>query len=222
MPSPAGLSARRSSPRSASSSTDSGFDRIRHYLDEALAFSAIFVIPGLFGTVVLGERVLRFYRPEFGQGTQILLVLILAYLADVFASQFTNVLNGIDRPDAAFRVNGLFIVVNMVLNVVLVWQIGWFGAAFATASSSLLRAVAGYWVLESILGGVSIPFGELPPGRRSARDGWCSVPRCRIRTEWSRGDRLARRVRRRRVFRGVTGDCPRIRSKAFSLVPRAA
>ena len=210
-------------PEVSELSTDSGFDRIRHYLDEALAFSAIFVIPGLFGTLVLGERVLRFYRPEFGQGTQILLVLILAYLADVFASQFTNVLNGIDRPDAAFRVNGLFIVVNMVLNVVLVWQIGWFGAALATASSSLLRAVAGYWVLEGILGGVSIPVGELLRQVVAALVMAGAVfPVVGLAPSGRVGTVLLAGFGGVVYFAVLLGIAPRIRSKAFSLVPEAA
>lgn len=153
-------------PEISDISTDGGVDRIRHYLDEALAFSAIFVIPGLAGIAVLGTRVLSFYRPEFGRGTEVLLILVVAYLADVFASQFTSVINAVDRPDAAFRVNLLFVVTNIVLNVVLVWQVGWYGAAVATAVSAGLRAVAGYWVLESIIGAVTIPFVAL--GRQVA------------------------------------------------------
>ncbi|MFC6973770.1 lipopolysaccharide biosynthesis protein [Halomicroarcula sp. GCM10025709] len=137
------------------------FDQIRHYLDEALAFSGVFVIPGLFGALVLGERILRFYRPEFGQGTGILLILITAYLADVYASQLMNVINAIDRPDAAFRVNIVFVAVNAVLNVVLVWRVGWYGAAVATAISTVLRTVGGYIVLRSLVGSISVPTGEI-------------------------------------------------------------
>jgi O-antigen/teichoic acid export membrane protein len=153
-------------PEISDISTDGGVDQVRHYLDEALAFSAMFVIPGLAGIAVLGTRVLSFYRPEFGRGTGILLILVVAYLVDVFASQFTSVINAVDRPDAAFRVNLLFIVTNIVLNVVLVWQVGWYGAAIATAVSAGLRAVAGYWVLESIIGTITIPFAPL--GRQVA------------------------------------------------------
>jgi len=148
-------------PEVSELSTEGGFDRVRHYLDEALAFSGILVIPGLAGAAVIGDRVLRFYRPEFDQGTTVLLILIAAYLADTFASQFTNVINGVDRPDAAFRVNAMFIVCNVVLNTALIWGLGWTGAAVATAVSSVLRAVAGYWMLGAIVGPVSIPVRTL-------------------------------------------------------------
>jgi O-antigen/teichoic acid export membrane protein len=118
------------------------------------------MFPGLLGALVLGDRILQFYRPEFSQGTGILLILIAAYLVDVFAAQFTNVINGIDRPDVAFRVNIIFITMNATLNIILVWQYGWYGAAVATATSSALRAIAGYMMLERILGDLSIPLGE--------------------------------------------------------------
>jgi O-antigen/teichoic acid export membrane protein len=85
----------------------------------------------------------------------------MAYLFDVFASQFTNVLNGIDRPDAAFHVNIAFVGLNVLLNIVLIRSIGWHGAAIATAVSTGFRVVAGYWMTELALGGVSVPFTEL-------------------------------------------------------------
>lgn len=147
-------------PEVSELSTDASYSKIRHYLNEALVFSAIFMFPGLLGALVLGDRILQFYRPEFSQGTGILLILIAAYLVDVFAAQFTNVINGIDRPDVAFRVNIIFITMNATLNVILVWQYGWYGAAVATATSSALRAIAGYVMLERILGDLSIPLGE--------------------------------------------------------------
>lgn len=148
-------------PEVSELSTEGGYDRVTHYLDEALAFSGILVIPGLAGAAVIGDRVLRFYRPEFGQGTTVLLVLISAYMADVFASQFTNVINGVDRPDAAFRVNTVFILCNVVLNSVLIWEFGWTGAAVATAVSSGIRALAGYWVLVGIIGTPRVPVRTL-------------------------------------------------------------
>lgn len=148
-------------PEISDLNTDTGYDRIRNYLNEALAFSGIIVIPGLVGAAVLGERILRFYRPEFGRGTSVLLILIVAYLFDVFASQFTNVLNGIDRPDAAFRVNTAFVGLNMLLNVILVWSIGWYGAAIATAVSTAFRMIASYWMTELTLGSVNVPVLEL-------------------------------------------------------------
>jgi len=137
------------------------YDTIRHYLDEALAFSGVFVIPGLFGAITMGERILRFYRPEFGSGSGILIILIIAYTADVYASQFLNIINAINRPDVAFRVNGAFIIVNMTLNITLIWQIGWYGAAIATAVSTAVRTTGGYIALRRIFDSINVPLGEI-------------------------------------------------------------
>jgi O-antigen/teichoic acid export membrane protein len=210
-------------PEISDISTEGSVDQVRHYLDEALAFSAIFVIPGLAGIAVLGTRVLSFYRPEFGRGTGVLLILVVAYLADVFASQFTSVINAVDRPDAAFRVNLLFIVTNIVLNVVLVSQVGWYGAAIATAVSAGLRAVAGYWVLESIIGGITVPF--VPLGRQVAAALVMAgavypvvplAPAGRIGTLLLAGLGAA-------VYAGVLlAIAPRIRSKTLALLPERA
>jgi O-antigen/teichoic acid export membrane protein len=207
-------------PEVSDLSTDAGYDRIRHYLNEALAFSGIFVIPGLLGAAVLGERVLQFYRPEFGRGAGILLILITAYLADVFASQFMSVINGINRPDTAFRVNMAFIGLNLVLNVVLIWAIGWYGAAIATAVSSAMRTGVSYWALQSILGEVTIPFGEL--ARQAAAAVVMAgtvypvipmVPGGRIGTVLLAGFGAV-------VYSVVLlAIAPRIRSKALSLAP---
>ena len=136
-------------------------EQIRHYLDEALAFGGIFIIPGLAGAAILGERVLQFYRPEFGQGSTILIILISAYVADICASQFNSAINALNYPDCAFRVNAVFIILNVALSLVLISWIGWYGAAIATAVSSFVRAVVGYVVLRQIIEIISIPYEDI-------------------------------------------------------------
>ncbi len=148
-------------PEVSELSVQDDYERIKHFLNEALAFTGIFVIPGLFGAAVLGDRILRFYRPEFAEGTSILLVLIAGYIADVFGMQFVNFVNAIDHPDRAFRVNLLFIVSNMVLNVALVWSIGWYGAAIATSLSTTLRAAYGYYTVVDVIGRFELPLRDI-------------------------------------------------------------
>ena len=207
-------------PEVSDLSTDGGYERVRHYLDEALAFSAILVIPGLFGAAVIGDRVLRFYRPEFEQGTTVLLILITAYLADVFASQFTNVINGIDRPDAAFQVNSVFIGCNIVLNAALIWAIGWTGAAIATAVSSGIRALVGYWVLHGLVGSIQVPVRTL--GMQVVAAGLMTAivyPVATLVPPGRLGTLLLAGFGGLAYSLAVLGVSPRVRSKARSLVP---
>lgn len=148
-------------PEVSELSADADYDRIRHLFDEAIAYSGLFVIPGLFGAALLGDRVLRIYSPEFTQGASILLILIVARLLTAYGEQCIGILNAIDRPDITFRINAAFIASNLCLNVVLVSEFGWFGAAFATAVSTGAMFVLGLLALKRELGGLTVPYGEL-------------------------------------------------------------
>jgi O-antigen/teichoic acid export membrane protein len=140
--------------------SSAGKDGIEGLIDDAVAYSGLFVIPGLVGCVVVGRRVLAIYGTEFTRGYTILLVLVAARLLYVYQSQFTNVLAAIDRPDSAFRVNVTFVATNLVLNVALVAFVGWLGAAVATATSAMVGLVLSYWYLRKYVT-IPIPIGEL-------------------------------------------------------------
>lgn len=135
--------------------------QIHHLLNEGFVFAGVFIIPGLFGAAILGDRILAIYRPAFSQGALVLVVLAFARLIDVFGSPLLTVINAIDRPDVAFNINLVFVVVNLVLNVVLVWQFGWLGAAVATGLSALVTLTLAYIAVRRLIGAPDIPLGEM-------------------------------------------------------------
>lgn len=124
---------------------------VGNIVEQSLTYGGLFLIPGLFGGALLGERLLRIYGPEFTQGTTILAILILANVVMGYQSQLLNTLNGIDRPDLAFRVNGTFVVANLILNVILVYLYGWLGAAVATATSVSISLIIAYRYVATII-----------------------------------------------------------------------
>lgn len=140
---------------------DDNYDRIHHYLNEGLVFSGVFIIPGLFGAFVLGDRVLRVYRPEFSQGATILLILVFARTLAAYGEQLLNVVNAVDRPEIAFRVNAAFAGSNLVLNVALVYAFDWTGAAVATTLSAAIGLVLAYASIASVIGRPNVPLGEI-------------------------------------------------------------
>jgi O-antigen/teichoic acid export membrane protein len=148
-------------PEVSELSVQGDYERIHHYLNEGLVFTGVFIIPGLFGAWVLGDRVLRIYNPEFTQGTTVLLILVAARMLSAYGDQLVNVVNAVDRPDVAFRINLAFVAVNLVLNVALVWRYGWQGAAVATALSAAVGLVLGYGALSRLIGRPSVPLAEL-------------------------------------------------------------
>ncbi|WP_049908864.1 MULTISPECIES: oligosaccharide flippase family protein [Halorubrum] len=129
-------------------------------VEQSLTFGGLFLIPGLFGGILLGERILQIYGPEFPEGAVILNILILANLFMGYQNQLLNTLNAIDRPDLAFRVNFVFVVVNVSLNVILVSLYGWIGAAVATATSVAVSLVLAYWHVDAIID-FRLPIGEI-------------------------------------------------------------
>jgi O-antigen/teichoic acid export membrane protein len=148
-------------PQISQLDADADQDQIHQLFDEGLVFIGIFTIPGLFGAAVLGPRILRIYGPEFADGATVLVILIVARIVAEYGSQFVNVINALDRPDAAFRINLAFVGANLVLNVVLISQFGWVGAASATTLSSALTLVLGYRTLATIVGIPSVPVREI-------------------------------------------------------------
>lgn len=141
--------------------TDSAYDQIYQYLNDGLVFVGLFMIPGLFGAIVVGPRVLGIYGSEFTSGGLIFVILIVARIFIAYSSQFVAVINGIDRPDVTFKINLVIILLNVVLNVVLIAAFGWIGAAIATMTSGVAWFTLSYRALSGLIRPPPIPFREI-------------------------------------------------------------
>ncbi|WP_323172602.1 polysaccharide biosynthesis C-terminal domain-containing protein [Natrialba sp. PRR66] len=142
------------------SSEEGSRGEIAGLLRVSLAYSGLFIIPGLVGSALVGDVILTIYGPGFETGYYILLVLTFARLLYGYMRQFLNTIDAIDRPDLTFAVNAVFVVTNLVLNVVLTWQFGWYGAATATTFSSGLGLVLGYYYATQVVD-VTVPVAEI-------------------------------------------------------------
>lgn len=138
-------------PEMSSLSADGNRDAVSGLVEKSLTYAGLFPIPGLFGSVLLGDWIMRIYGPAFPQGAPVLVILITAILIQGYQQQLLNVLNSVDRPDLAFRVNGIFATANLILNVVLVYLFGWLGAAVATAISVAISFIVSYSYVKSII-----------------------------------------------------------------------
>lgn len=142
----------------ADSADEDGY--IKGVLDDALTFTGLLLIPGAVGSLIIGSRVMGIYGPEFTRGGTILVLLVVARLVYAYGEQFIAVLGAIDRPDLSFNVNAVFLVTNVAGNFVLVYAIGWYGAAIATALSAVAALVVAYRYTD-VLVGIDLPLGEL-------------------------------------------------------------
>ncbi|MEY7851225.1 oligosaccharide flippase family protein [Natrarchaeobius sp. A-rgal3] len=128
-------------PEMSKRSAQDDMDMIATLTNDALMFAGFFLIPGIIGAAILGDRLMLVYGSGFDIGHWILVILLVGLTIYTYTRQLLNTLNAINRPDLAFRANGVFIAINIVLNVVLVYSFGWFGAAVATASSAAVGFV---------------------------------------------------------------------------------
>lgn len=87
--------------------------------EDALSFAGLILIPGLVGSIIIGDRLLLVFGENFPQGASILVVLVGALLVYTYNKQILNTLNAIDRPDLSFRANGAFIIANVIFNIYL-------------------------------------------------------------------------------------------------------
>lgn len=133
---------------------------VSRLVNAALSYAGLFLIPGLVGSLLLGERILRIYGEEFTTGATVLSVLIIACLIQSYQKQLVNTLNAIDRPEIAFRVNLVFIVANLMFNLGLIYLYGVLGAAVATGLAVFISLVLAYLSLRQILD-FTVPYAEI-------------------------------------------------------------
>ncbi len=140
--------------------SDNEYSEISKLISDSLAYSGLFLIPGFVGTVLISDVVLNIYGTAFKQAKNILILLVVARLIYSYESQFVSTLNALDLPQAAFRVNAVFVVTNLSLNLTLVWLYGWIGAAIATTTAATIGLVLGFYALRGVIE-FSIPWSEL-------------------------------------------------------------
>lgn len=147
-------------PELSEISAKDGPQAVAGLVNKSLVYAGLFTIPGLVGGALIGNRILAVYGPEFRRGAEVLFILILANVIMGYQNQLLNALNAIDRPELSFRVNLWFAVLNISLNVVLIYYFGWVGAAIATATSVGISLVVAY-VYASRFIGLVIPVREI-------------------------------------------------------------
>jgi O-antigen/teichoic acid export membrane protein len=147
-------------PEISEISAKKDLQHVSELINTGLSYAGLFLIPGFVGGAIIGKRILRIYGSDFTQAWSVLTILIAAALIQTYQKQITNTLNAVDRPDLAFRVNIVFIISNVVLNIALIYFYGWIGAAIATAFSVAISLFLGYHYLSGIVQ-FELPIGEI-------------------------------------------------------------
>ena len=132
-------------PEVSNADARDAIDRIREAISTAIIWSIFLAVPAFFGALLLSDEILRVVFQIESAAAGIALAVLL--FGKIFHSQFTplnRALSGIDRVDLSARATGVSAVVNIVMNVVLVWYAGLVGAAIATTLSMITGFVLAF------------------------------------------------------------------------------
>lgn len=115
---------------------------IERTFSNALTGSLVFVIPATVGAAVFSEEIFRFvFGSEYVIASLPLVILMVSKVGQGVNVVVAKVLLGINRPDLLARSTVVFIILNTVFNLVLVWEFGLVGAAVATATSFIVHVL---------------------------------------------------------------------------------
>lgn len=126
---------------------ETGF--ISHSLERAFTYSLLLAIPVAVGGLILGDRLLYFfYGAGFAEGADVLGILLLVQVVNVFMFLMTMTLNAINRPKESFYATGTAAVVNIILNLALIPILGIQGAAVATLVTMIVNVIIAHHYLS--------------------------------------------------------------------------
>jgi len=116
------------------------YGRIETALSEGFTYGLLLVIPAVVGVAILAEPFMRLVY-GFDTGGLILFLLMSEKLLQAPKILVQRTLTGIGRPNLVFRTAALTLLANVILNLLLVPELGMFGAAAATISTVTLALV---------------------------------------------------------------------------------
>ncbi|EJN57646.1 oligosaccharide flippase family protein [Halogranum rubrum] len=153
-------------PQASAWDAEGAGDRVGRLVSATFVPALLFVIPAVVGALVIGADGLRLiFGSEFERASLVLVVLVAGQAPAAVQSVVGRTLLGLDRPNLVARATIVSIVLNLVLNVVLVVQIGLIGAALATTLSFTVGTILRVRYLDELVP-LTAPTLEL---------GWCGV-----------------------------------------------
>jgi O-antigen/teichoic acid export membrane protein len=116
------------------------YGRIETALSEGFTYGLLLVIPAVVGVAILADPFMKLVY-DFDTGGLILILLMAEKLLQAPRILIQRTLTGIGHPNLVFRTAALTLVANVGLNLLLVPELGSFGAAAATITTVSIALV---------------------------------------------------------------------------------
>jgi len=148
-------------PIVSSLEADGRHEIIESVVQRSMSLSLIFVIPALFGTLVLGEEILRIFFDIRSPIVEIVFIIIMVQKLFQAIEQVTGyTLRGMNKPNLAAIATLVAVCTNIALNTMLIPRFGLVGAAVATLLSYIaLVSVETQFLSKSIK--ISVPTEQI-------------------------------------------------------------
>jgi O-antigen/teichoic acid export membrane protein len=153
-------------PQISSWESSGSTDAIERLFSRVLTPSLIFVFPSIFGTVVLSKEILTLvFGSEYQVAWLALIVIMSGKISGSLRKLTGRLLYGLNKPKFVTIASIVELTANVVLNVILILQLGIVGAAIGTVVSVTIgTAIRTYYLSRMI--DIRVPYDEL---------GWCVV-----------------------------------------------
>lgn len=139
---------------------EDAIDRVEELLPKAILPSILFVMPAFVGMTVLSRDILSIlFGPEFTVAWLALIILTGEKILQSVHVILGRSLQALNRPDLAAYATVVAVVINLVLNIFLIWHFGIVGAAIATTVSFAVNTVLHAHYLGQFID-ISFPYRE--------------------------------------------------------------
>lgn len=125
--------------------------KLSDLFEKSVKYMLLLALPIAIGIFILAPEIIHtFYTKEYTNSIKPLRILVLSVIFTFMASPIGSFLNACDRQKTQTKIVGITLVVNVVLNFILIPQIGVAGAAWAAFISNIILASLGYFFAARI------------------------------------------------------------------------
>ncbi|MFD1562792.1 flippase [Haloarchaeobius amylolyticus] len=126
--------------------------RIEAVFTKSIIPSLMLIIPSFFGVLLLSNDILTFvFGQEYNIASKVLIILMVSKIFQGVHKIAGQSLLGINQPNLAARSSAISLVLNLVLNILLVWKIGIVGAAIGTVAATLVNNILHVYYLSKFI-----------------------------------------------------------------------
>lgn len=148
-------------PQMSEWDTQGARNKIESTLPTAVFASLLLVIPGFVGIFILSNDLLRIlFGSEFTVAGLALIILAGGKIPMAIHILFNNALNALDRPDLPAISAIISAGLNLIFNIIFIWQYGLAGAAIATVGSFVINTLIHTYYLNMFLD-IRLPFRKI-------------------------------------------------------------